>query len=123
MDMRASRWLMAVLAGAALTLLTGCPPMADVPAAGQTPVLERAVTLLVVESQNPDPATRANCVEALQLLPDKRALTVIEEGLHDREWVVRFASAMAAGRRRRWNSRGRWQACIRARKTAACGWR
>ena len=64
------------------------------------PTYERALALLRTESHSPDAAVRANCIEALQASRDPRAMEVIEEGLHDKEWVVRFAAAMAAGKRR-----------------------
>ncbi len=65
-----------------------------------TPVYIKAVGLLQAHFRSTDPAIRCNCVEALQPAKDPRAKDVIEEGLHDDAWVVRFASAMAAGKRR-----------------------
>lgn len=70
----------------------------DEPLSG--PTYERALALLRAESRTGDPAARANCIEALEVARDPRAMEAIEQGLHDREWVVRFASAMAAGKRR-----------------------
>ena len=95
----AVRVVLAAMSCAAFFSLVGC---------GATPVgadengaaLDRALTLLQVHATGPDPATRANCVEAMQPSQDPRAAAVIEQGLHDREWVVRFASAMAVGKRK-----------------------
>lgn len=61
--------------------------------------LERAIVLLIVNSRSTDAAVRANCIEALQPLQDSRVNDVIEQGLHDREWVVRYAATLAAGKR------------------------
>jgi HEAT repeat protein len=65
-----------------------------------TPAYIRAVELLQAQSRSPDATVRANCVEALESSNDPRALQVINHGLNDPEWVVRFASAMAAGKRK-----------------------
>src|SRR5689334_11545918 len=62
------------------------------------PTFERAISLLRTDAQSPDPAVRANCIEALETSRDPRAIDIIEQGLHDREWVVRFAAAMASGK-------------------------
>jgi HEAT repeat protein len=60
----------------------------------------RAVAYLVTQFHDKDPTVRANCIEALQLAHDPRAQEVIEQGLHDDQWLVRFAAAMAAGKRK-----------------------
>jgi hypothetical protein len=60
---------------------------------------ERSVALLQSQARAADPAVRANCIEALQNLQDPRATDVIEQGLHDPEWIVRFSAAMSAGKR------------------------
>ena len=62
--------------------------------------LNRAVTLLQLQSQSTDPAIRANCIEALQPSNDPRAEDVIDAGLHDPEWIVRFSAAMATAKRK-----------------------
>jgi HEAT repeat protein len=62
--------------------------------------LEHAMVFLQVQARSPDPAIRANCIEALEPSTDPRARQVIEQGLHDPEWVVRFAAAMATGKRK-----------------------
>jgi HEAT repeat protein len=62
--------------------------------------MDRAVVLLQLEARSKQPDIRANCVEALQPLSDDRSLDVIEQGLHDSDWVVRFASCMACGHRK-----------------------
>ena len=63
-------------------------------------VRNRAITLLQVQSRSPDPAIRANCIEALQPSNDPRAEDVIDAGLHDPEWIVRFSAAMATAKRK-----------------------
>ena len=99
------RVVLAVVA-AALGVVCGCAPAPERVAAGgggggavATP-LERSIVLLQEEARSKDPATHANAIEALQPCPDARADEAIEQGLHDPEWVVRFASAMAAGKRK-----------------------
>jgi HEAT repeat protein len=82
-----------------LFMLAGCVTMPATPAQSAA-ALDRSITLLQVQSSNPDPVTRANCVEALQPSPDPRAAAVIEQGLHDKEWLVRYASAIAIGKRK-----------------------
>jgi HEAT repeat protein len=61
---------------------------------------ELAIATLQEQAHSGRPEARANCMEALQYTHDPRALEVIEQGLHDSEWVVRFAAAMAAGEQR-----------------------
>jgi HEAT repeat protein len=68
--------------------------------ASTTPPLERSILLLQEESRSPDAAIRANCVEALQPSNDPRAENVIDQGLHDPVWIVRFSAAMATGKRK-----------------------
>jgi HEAT repeat protein len=63
-------------------------------------VLERAVGELQGQFKSGDAVTRANCVEGLQPLWDPRGTAVIAQALADEEWVVRFAGAMAAGKRK-----------------------
>jgi HEAT repeat protein len=58
---------------------------------------EMAIATLQEQAHGGKPEARANCMEALQVTHDPRALEVIEQGLHDGEWVVRFAAAMSAG--------------------------
>jgi HEAT repeat protein len=65
-----------------------------------SPTFERAMVVLQTQAHSPDPTVRANCIEALQVSHDPRGLEIIEQGLHDKEWVVRFAAAMAAGQRK-----------------------
>jgi HEAT repeat protein len=88
------------LAGVAL-LFAGCQaPRPASPDAMTTPAFIRAVGFLQEQSRSPEPAVRANCIEALQTANDPRALQVIDQRLNDPAWVVRFAAAMAAGRRK-----------------------
>ena len=61
--------------------------------------LERSIVLLQMQAQAQDPSTRANCIEAFQSLQDPRVASVIEQGLHDTQPVVRFAAAMVSGKR------------------------
>jgi HEAT repeat protein len=63
-------------------------------------VLERAVGELQGQFKSGDAVTRANCVEGLQPLWDPRGTAVIAQALADEEWVVRFAGAMSAGKRK-----------------------
>jgi HEAT repeat protein len=58
---------------------------------------EKALAILQTQAHEGDPAARAQCMEALQVSHDPRALDTIEQGLHDQNWVVRFAAAMASG--------------------------
>ncbi len=97
--------MMRVATGVVVAALTvaifGCAPAPE-RAAGGGPVatpLERSIVLLQEEARSKDPATHANAIEALQPCPDARADEAIEQGLHDPAWVVRFASAMATGKR------------------------
>jgi HEAT repeat protein len=69
-------------------------------AKSSTPPLERSILLLQEDSRSNDPAIRANCIEALQPSNDPRAENVIDQGLHDPVWIVRFSAAMATGKRR-----------------------
>lgn len=86
--------------------LGGCAPTAsrsatqphEMSIAESQAILEKAVAILQDQFRNPDAAIRANCLEALQNLRDKRAVSMFELGLHDEAWVVRFAAALAAGR-------------------------
>ena len=82
--------------------LAGCASVSPSgPSAGsRTANYERAMVTLQVNARDPNAAIRANCVEALQSSEDPRAAEVIEQGLHDPQWVVRFASCMAAGKRK-----------------------
>jgi len=83
-----------------VTTLAACQGKPQAPReAMQTPAYVKAVALLKTQSRSPDPIVRANCIEALQMSRDPRALDVIEQGLHDEQWVVRFAAAMASGKR------------------------
>ncbi|MGN6370034.1 MAG: HEAT repeat domain-containing protein [Phycisphaerae bacterium] len=95
-----------LIAAASLTLLLascGAPPQQDPDKAKSAriarEVLDRAITLLQVQSHSPDPTVRANCIEALQPSSDPRAEDVIDAGLHDPEWIVRFAACMATAKR------------------------
>src|SRR5262245_52750699 len=89
------RFAMALLICSTLVILGGCNVVTDDHGAS----LEKSITLLQIQSRSTDAATRANCVEALQRCLDPRATTVVEQGLHDADWVVRFAAAMAIGHR------------------------
>jgi HEAT repeat protein len=82
--------------------LTGCgKPQEAPPEALSTPAYVRAVAILQTQARSTDPAVRANCIEALQAATkDPRSMDVIEAGLHDEVWVVRFAAAMASGKRK-----------------------
>jgi HEAT repeat protein len=82
--------------------LAGCGPQRP-PApreALESPAYVKAVAYLQTQSRSPDPIVRANCIEALQLSRDPRVTGIIEQGLRDEQWVVRFAAAMAAGKRK-----------------------
>jgi HEAT repeat protein len=81
-------------------ILGACNAKPEVPReALQSAAYVKAVALLKTQSRSPDPIVRANCIEALQMSRDPRAVDVIEQGLHDDQWVVRFAAAMASGKR------------------------
>jgi HEAT repeat protein len=86
-------------------LMSGCggsgvAASSPAPVAAGTPPLERAILILQEESRSNDAAIRANCIEALQPSNDPRAENVIDQGLHDPIWIVRFSAAMATGKRR-----------------------
>jgi len=76
---------------------TSSPPPED---AASRASVERAMLVLQVQSRSPDPTVRANCIEALQPSSDPRAEDVIDAGLHDPEWIVRFSAALACGKRK-----------------------
>ncbi len=80
--------------------LSCCGLPANNPEPLSSPTYEKALAILQTQAHAVDPAARAQSLEALQVSRDPRALETIEEGLHDREWVVRFAAAMAAGERK-----------------------
>jgi HEAT repeat protein len=85
----------------ALPLALGCcgnPKDGPEPLSSAT--FESALSILQVQSHLGNAEARANCLEALQVSRDPRVVDMIDRGLHDREWVVRFAAAMAAGERR-----------------------
>lgn len=87
------------IVSAAMTLfaLAACEPVQEAPPLS-SPTFDRALAILQTQASSPDPTIRANCIEALQVSHDPRATDIIEQGLHDKEWVVRFAAAMAAGK-------------------------
>jgi HEAT repeat protein len=102
---RSALILLSLPLGAALLAIPGCPPASpatqqSIEEAAHGPAMDRAVVLLQLEARSKEPDIRANCVEALQPLTDDRSLDVIEQGLHDPDWVVRFASCMACGHRK-----------------------
>jgi len=82
-----------------MALLAGCPPVQQLQD-DHGASLEKSMVILQMQATSPDPAVRANCIEALLPSRDPRAMNVIEQGMYDREWVVRFASVMAAGKRK-----------------------
>jgi hypothetical protein len=61
---------------------------------------EQALSILQVQAHLGNAEARANCMEAVQVSWDPRVIDMIDRGLHDKEGVVRFAAAMAAGERR-----------------------
>jgi HEAT repeat protein len=91
----AFRSVFAVLTAVVGVLLLGGCAQAKLERTG----LEKAITYLQMQARSTDQAVRANCIEALQMSKDRRAEEVIEQGLHDKEWVVRFSACMAIGKR------------------------
>lgn len=83
-------------------VVSGCGPARPaVPReAMESPAYVKAVALLQTQSRSSDPIVRANCIEALQLSRDPRVQSIVEQGLRDDEWIVRFSAAMAAGKRK-----------------------
>src|SRR5262245_25798924 len=98
------------------TLVAGCPSTGDDPARKEirppkappkpVPVVndpinqglrERARAQIDTALQSSDAVLRANAIEALQDSVGAEARGPIIKGLSDPQWVVRFASAMAAG--------------------------
>lgn len=65
----------------------------------RTSAVDEALAELQAQSKSSNPSVRAQCIEAVQFLKDTRAIDMIRVGMKDKEWVVRFAAAMAAGRR------------------------
>lgn len=84
-----------------LAVLAGCSSAASGSERiqGHSEYLEKAVAYLQTQAGSDDAVTRAHAIEALQPLKDPRVTTVVEQGLRDKAWVVRFAAAMAAGKR------------------------
>lgn len=80
-----------------MLLLAACGNPQSGPPPLSSPTFDKALLLLRDEARSPDATVRANCIEALQVSRDPRAVEIIEQGLHDEEWVVRFAAAMASG--------------------------
>jgi len=80
--------------------LSRCGAPANDPEPLSSETFEKALAILQVQAHTGNADARANCIEALQVSADPRALEIIEQGLHDPEWVVRFAAAMAAGQRK-----------------------
>ena len=108
--MNAMNRLMGLAAcGLMLTLLAGCEagpkrvpqtPVAKPYVAPQrTRAVEQAIQELEAQSKSSNPSVRAQCIEAIQFFNDSRAISLIRTGIKDKDWVVRFAAAMAAGRR------------------------
>src|ERR1051325_5601606 len=62
-------------------------------------IRERALSMIEQAAKSPDPAIRANAVEAASMAPD-RLKKVIDAGLDDRNTGVRAVSAMAVGKAR-----------------------
>ncbi len=92
-------------------IISGCqapeparPPKTPEAAVFVPPARTGSVDLAVVQLQSSfaskKPDVRAQCVEAIQFLNDARAISMIQAGLSDSASVVRFASAIAAGRRK-----------------------
>jgi HEAT repeat protein len=93
-----------LFAAACVLGLTACPPAQEritgTINGARSLTYEKAMTTLLVYARDNDATIRANCVEALENSDDPRARGAIEQGLNDKEPVVRFASAMAAGKRK-----------------------
>ncbi len=85
---------------ALILTLAGCAKQQEAPEPLSSPTFDKALIILQTQAHSGDPTVRANCIEALQVSHDPRAMEVIEQGLHDDEWDVRFAAAMAAGVRK-----------------------
>ncbi len=77
-------------------VLGACGNLNEAPLPLSSPTYDRALVYLQTQSHSPDAAVRANCIEALQPSRDPRAVEMVEQGLHDNEWVVRFAAVMAS---------------------------
>ncbi|HEY4330577.1 MAG TPA: HEAT repeat domain-containing protein [Phycisphaerae bacterium] len=92
-----NRPILALLALVAPMALAACGGPVTEAEPLSSPTFDKALTILQLQAHSGDPTVRANCIEALQVSRDPRALEVIEGGLHDSEWVVRFAAAMASG--------------------------
>jgi HEAT repeat protein len=60
-------------------------------------LVEAARQEIVAASDNKDPVLRENALEAVRLLNDPVAATIIPKALDDAERVVRFRAALAAG--------------------------
>ena len=80
--------------------LSCCNNANDGPAPLSSETFEQALSILQAQFRLGSAEARANCLEALQVSRDPRVVDMIDRGLHDGEWVVRFAAAMAAGERR-----------------------
>jgi HEAT repeat protein len=80
--------------------LNGCGNAKDGPEPLSSGTFDEALSILRVQARLGSAEARANCMEALQASRDPRVAEILDRGLHDDEWVVRFAAAMAAGERR-----------------------
>lgn len=101
MNCRAKILYLSLAALALGTVLPGCMQSSnDGPPPLSSPTFDRALALLQTQAHSPDPAVRSECIEALQVSRDPRAMDIIEQGLHDDDPGVRFSAAMAAGKRK-----------------------
>jgi HEAT repeat protein len=101
------KYVSVIVAGGLMVGLWGCQEATSSPrtvqpvsAAAADNAYQRAMALLQLQFRDQDPIVRANVIEAVQGSADVRAQEIIETGLRDRQWLVRFAAAMAAGKRK-----------------------
>jgi len=95
-----NRRMLGVWIPLAAAIIGGCASHEEGPPPLSSPTFDRALALLQTQAHSPDPVVRANCIEAVQASRDPRAMEIIEQGLHDDQWVVRFSAAMTAGKRK-----------------------
>lgn len=98
---------MRVMKTAGLVLVAGlmaaCVPMDPTPGSAPVPqggTLDKALGVIESAFASELPAARANAIEASEGIETSRTARLVEKGLADERGVVRFAAAMAAGRRK-----------------------
>ena len=99
---------MVVFLGVVVWLLGGCGGVGGSlgPLGGSNEQLGRRMRkVLYLAAAGQDAGLRSNALESLALLDELEVPELIRKGLHDKEVVVRFAAAVAAGDRKEYSAR------------------